>query len=691
MRITFILPTANLSGGIKVVSIYATLLAAQGHQVTLISHPPQPILFRRKLKSFFLGKGWPPNRSQQISQLDGLGLDHRVIDRYRPITDRDVPDADVVIATWWETAEWVNALHAKKGAKVYFVQGHEIFDYLPVKRCEATYRLPLHKIVIARWLRDLMRDKYGDACVDIVPNSVDHNQFHAPPRSKQPRPTVGFLYHEIPFKGLDTILSALARLRASFPALRAICFGSKRTSAISLPEWIEFTYDPPQERIRDIYAQCDVWVTASRSEGFNLPAMEAMACRTPVVSTRTGWPEESIQSGLNGYLVEIGDVMGLVDATKRILSLSEAAWREMSARAWETVAQSTWQNSARMFVRALDHARLRARQAPIVAGVPRDIPNNMLQGVQQPVFLVGAERSGTTLLRLMLDHHPEIAFNLESEYMVTQISDDGVYPEIGAYRKWLIQNRVFKHSHFTINETLGFVELLNDFLLQKKNRDAKQFVGATVHYQFSKLHWVWPRAKFIYLFRDGRDVARSVVQMGWAGNTYVAADWWLNAEREWDLLRRQLSPDQWIEIRHEDLICDTRNVLLKVCEFVGTNYDERMFDYVHHSAYGLPDRSLSHQWRKNMSSHDLRLVEQKIGERLAQRGYPLSGLPPLSVSVTRDKYICLQSRWVTFLRRCKKFGLRLVLQEFTSRQLRIGGWHQAVTGQIDQAIDRSLR
>lgn len=690
MRITFILPTANLSGGIKVVSIYATILAAQGHQVTLVSHPPQPILFRRKLKSFVFGKGWPSTTSQ-ASQLDGLGLDHRVIECYRPITDSDVPDADVVIATWWETAEWVNALHDKKGAKVYFVQGHEVFDYLPVKRCEATYRMPLHKIVIARWLSEAMRDKYGDSCVDIVPNSVDHDQFHAVPRGKQARPTVGFLYHEVQFKGLDATLAALARLQATFPTLRAICFGNKRTNSITLPDWIEFIYAPPQERIRDIYAQCDVWVTASRSEGFNLPAMEAMACRTPVVSTLTGWPEESIQNGKNGFLVDIGDVAGLADATERILGLSDAAWREMSAQAWETVAHSSWENSARMFANALEHAWQRARRGETAGVVNHAIANSVPDTIQQPVFLVGAERSGSTLLRLMLDHHPEIAFNLESEFMVTQIANDGGYPEMSAYREWLSQNRVFKHSRFAINERLSFIELLNDFLVQKITRDAKQFVGATVHYQFSKLRWVWPNAKFIYLFRDGRDVARSVVQMGWAGNTYVAADWWVGAEREWDMLRQQLPTDRWIEVRHEDLICDTQAALTKICEFIGTAYDERMFDYTKHSAYGLPDPRLGNQWRKKMQPKELRRVEAKIGDLLARRGYPLSGLPPLPMQATQEKFAYLQSRLATFSHRVEKYGLGLILQEIISRHLGISEWKKAVTAKIDHITDQTLR
>jgi glycosyltransferase involved in cell wall biosynthesis len=357
-----------MSGGVRVAAIYAKALADQGHRVCLVSPPRMAIPLRRKIKSFFKGNGWP-SLPPQVSHLDSLDLDHRVIERYRPVMDLDVPDADIVIATWWETAEWVNALGREKGVKVHFIQHHEIFDYLPVERCKATYRMPLHKIVIARWLADVMRDEYGDADVDLVPNSVDHNQFHASARSRQDRPTIGFLFHDAHFKGMDLVLAALHKLRGIYPGLRAISFGSKRPRSILLPDWIEFSLFPPQEKIREIYAQCDVWLTASRSEGFNLPAMEAMACRTPVVSTRTGWPEESIQNGKNGFLVDVDDVDALAGAAERVLGLPDESWREMSSQAYATVAGSSWENSARMFVEALEHGIQRARREEVASGV----------------------------------------------------------------------------------------------------------------------------------------------------------------------------------------------------------------------------------------------------------------------------------------------------------------------------------
>lgn len=53
------------------------------------------------------------------------------------------------------TWEWVNALGRRKRVKAYFIQGREVFEHPPVERCKATYRMPLHKIVFARWLADI--------------------------------------------------------------------------------------------------------------------------------------------------------------------------------------------------------------------------------------------------------------------------------------------------------------------------------------------------------------------------------------------------------------------------------------------------------------------------------------------------------------------------------------------------------
>jgi glycosyltransferase involved in cell wall biosynthesis len=366
MHITFVLPTVSMAGGIRVVGIYARELMRMGHAVHLVSPPPVALSLGQKFRSWLNGDGWPADQAALPSHLDGCGLDHYVLDAWRPVTDADVPDADVVVATWWETAEWVNALSPRKGAKAHFIQGHEVFSFLPIERCRATYRFPMHKIVISRWLKEIMEKEYGDGVIDLVPNSVDKNQFFAPARGKREIPTVGLLYSSASFKGLDASFAALRTVRKKIPNLRIVCFGSEHPRRdLPLPEGAEFILSPPQDQIRDIYGCCDVWVTASTSEGFNLPAMEAMACRTPVVATRTGWPDEAIRTRWNGVLVSVEDISGLADGIEWVLTRSEEDWRGLSSNAYQTVAASSWKSSASMFEEALKNACRRAARKEI--------------------------------------------------------------------------------------------------------------------------------------------------------------------------------------------------------------------------------------------------------------------------------------------------------------------------------------
>lgn len=358
MRITFVLAATDLSGGNRVISIYADHLQRRGHRVTIVSRPRRPVTVKDKTMAWLRNQPIPVNQKTWPSHFDGLGgiKIHR-IDTYRPITADDVPDADVVIATWWETAEWVAGFPAGKGTKVYFIQHYEAHPGQDVSRVDATWRLPLHKIVIARWLVDLAREKFGDANVSYVPNAVDLNQFTAPPRDKQKVPTVGVMYSAVPFKGCDVSLRAYDLARERIPQLRLISFGNRQPIPdLPLPSGADYTMQPPQERIKDIYARCDAWLFASRSEGFGLPLLEAMACRTPVIATPTGAAPELVAAG-GGVLVPIEDSRTMAREIERIVRLPHDAWRQMSDTAYATATRYTWNDAADQFETAL-HQRV---------------------------------------------------------------------------------------------------------------------------------------------------------------------------------------------------------------------------------------------------------------------------------------------------------------------------------------------
>jgi glycosyltransferase involved in cell wall biosynthesis len=348
----------------RVIAIYAERLKRRGHTVFVISTPvDMPI--RRKVKSLVLGRGWPGLR-REPSHLDGIDVEHKILERVRSVVDADVPDADVVLASYYTTAFGVNRLSPVKGAKAIFIQNYEVEEGKQNPRLDATWRMPMHKITISKWLVNLAREKFGDDVVSHVPNSVDTDQFHAAARGKNSVPTVGLLYNSFSLKGCATSFKALKRVVTAIPSLRLICFGAEQPSLrLPVPPFAEYHYRPRQDKLRDLYAQCDVWLCGSNVEGFHLPPLEAMACRCPVVSTRVGGPMDIVEEGVNGHLVDVKDVNALADRVMRVLNLPEEEWKQMSDAALETATRFTWDDATDLFEKSLQFAIARAKRGEL--------------------------------------------------------------------------------------------------------------------------------------------------------------------------------------------------------------------------------------------------------------------------------------------------------------------------------------
>ncbi len=348
MKITFVMAHADMSGGTRVIATHARQLMNRGHEVLVISTPPA----RRGLRARATDLLGLQKTTPEPSHFDGCDLPHHVLARFRPVTDVDVPDGDAVIATWWETAPWVANLSSSKGAKAYLLQHYETWGGDPEK-VDATWRLPLHKIVISRWLAGLAREKFGDSNFSLVPNAVDTQLFHAPLRSKQAIPTIGMMYSTTPFKGCDIGLAAIAQARRTIPNLRLVAFGNEPPAEhMPLPTGTDYTLRPPQEKIRDIYARCDAWLVASRSEGFGLPILEAMACRTPVISTPAGAAPELLEGG-GGILVRPEDAEDMAAAIARIVGMLGQEWQGMSDTAVSRASRYSWEDAGVLMEKAL--------------------------------------------------------------------------------------------------------------------------------------------------------------------------------------------------------------------------------------------------------------------------------------------------------------------------------------------------
>ncbi len=354
MKITFVIPQDSLAGGIRAVSIYADQLQKRGHDVTVVAgvHPPKT--YKEKIKGLLQFRQQAPTASPtNSSYFDPLDVLLHTLEAYRPVRDSDLPDADAVIATWWETAEWIAPLSAAKGKKVYFIQHYETFDYLPISRVEATYRLPFYQITVAQWLVEVLRDRHHSQQISLVPYGVDLKQFNSISRPKAAVPTVGLMYATAPWKGVDIALQAFQSALENLPELRLVAFGSEQPSAqLPLPKNTQYYFRPEQDCLKDIYAQCDAWLFSSRVEGFGLPILEAMACHTPVIAVPTGAAPELLGNGC-GMLLDRNDSVLIAQAIHQIAKLDVLEWQQLSAHAYQTACQRSWEDAANDFEAAL--------------------------------------------------------------------------------------------------------------------------------------------------------------------------------------------------------------------------------------------------------------------------------------------------------------------------------------------------
>lgn len=359
MRITFLLPADNLTGGARVVAIYAQRLQARGHEVLVVTCAPHRPSFRDKVRDLLRPdsvhlKG---NDEPQQGHIALSGVAHKILDRPRAIEGRDLPDADVIVATWWETARWMHGMPSCKGRNVHLIQGYEIWlGQQTIEEVHAALRLPNLKIAISSDLKLTIENALGNLGITVIPNAVDLDQFNAPPRSKRQTPAVGFVYALAPIKGADICIRACELARQQIPELRVMAFGSDQpSSSLPLPKGTEFFYRPPQESLSQIYSSCDTWLFGSRLDSFGLPILEAMACRTPVIAVPVGAAQELLSDG-TGTLVAKESPEEMAAAIVHMCRQSADSWQQCSERAYLKAHGYSWDDAVSRFIDILQSA-----------------------------------------------------------------------------------------------------------------------------------------------------------------------------------------------------------------------------------------------------------------------------------------------------------------------------------------------
>jgi len=281
-------------------------------------------------------------------------------------------------------------------------------------------------------------------------------------------------------------------------------------------------------------------------------------------------------------------------------------------------------------------------------------------------FIVGVGRSGTTMLRLMLDAHPDLAIPPETHFVPALIDAiaAGATPEQAAETMTAV--RQWGDLHTDPAEVVGRWQRLDAFEpgpalrafyeIYAERQDKPRYGEKTPAYVKSmlKIEGAMPEARFIHVIRDGRDVAlsrwkRTLGDKDPAPAGQVAETWQRRIRRA-QRHGRKLS--HYLELRYEDLVTDTEPNLRRIAEFLALPWDPVMLTYYEHAAERMaemardlpatagkptrpgeermqahamtrkpPDPSAMYRWKERMSAADVAAFDAAAGELLNELGY----------------------------------------------------------------------
>ncbi|MFQ5797041.1 MAG: sulfotransferase [Candidatus Bipolaricaulia bacterium] len=282
------------------------------------------------------------------------------------------------------------------------------------------------------------------------------------------------------------------------------------------------------------------------------------------------------------------------------------------------------------------------------------------------LFIVGCPRSGTTLLKRIVDAHPQIAITGHGPKIIRWFERrEGLTPEGFITPELAEKGPILKfmspqefsglvRQMLDAGRPISYASLISHMLDRCAEARGKRFVGhkamSTGHKvrsrvrQIPTLHSLWPQAKFVHIIRDGRDVCLSVMDWRKAGSlaegfatwtedpVTTAALWW-----GWQVrLAREdgsaLGPELYCEIRYEALVIHPEAECRALCAFLGVPYNGAMIRFHEGRMKTDPGLDAKHawlpptpglrDWRKQMPPEDVERFEAAAGDLLDELGYP---------------------------------------------------------------------
>ena len=311
---------------------------------------------------------------------------------------------------------------------------------------------------------------------------------------------------------------------------------------------------------------------------------------------------------------------------------------------------------------------------------------------EEPVIIVGALRSGTTLLRLLLDHHPSIRCFAEFEELTRYLGDDG-FPSVEEYEERLRVDRHARLKALPFDGSGDYVRAARGFVREAYLRDGggRPVFGFTVHSMIHRLPELFPNARFLHIVRDPRDVARSAIGMGWVGTVYHGAAYWRTAEENWQELRERFPRARAHELAYEDLVRFPEETLSKALRFIGLEFDPEMLEIGDTTSYEAPDPNYAQAWRRKLSRREIELVELEVGELMELRGYERTRPVARSPSLAQRAILAFKNRDARVRFNLDRFGPGLYLKWITSRRLPFERLREATQLEINEIENANVR
>ncbi len=271
---------------------------------------------------------------------------------------------------------------------------------------------------------------------------------------------------------------------------------------------------------------------------------------------------------------------------------------------------------------------------------------------EKRIFIIGTQRSGTTLLRLILNSHSEISIPEEATFLMPLLKKKYLHKKIAGdslkalldYIKLNAQFKLWNYDHGDLlprladKKQLMLKDLIDEIYYSYCHSKGKKIWGDKTPSFFRKLdilHGLFPEAKFIHIVRDGRDIFDSWRKMDPSKNnaSVIALDWSYKLFKI-DRSFKKIPEGNRITIRYEDLLDDPEKTVMQICSVIGIGYEDNMLnfyrtshDYIgdHHSRliFKPLDRKNKYKWKKNLLPREISILNFLAGHYLKKYSYEL--------------------------------------------------------------------